>query len=304
MSLRNTVVLTTVERSAPACCRMAREVLHHLLRLRGDVAVHELHGLRVERHLAGGEDEAVGHDGLAVGADGGGRVVGVHGLHGRCHLAKSAGRGGGQRDGGGRHDRGDGGALHRGVPVASARTRTSRTNPVRRMRTSVREAGPGKRPLRSLRLAPPPKTLGEVNFGRPCTVAAVSAPRARAPSPRPPPPLRGGRGRTALPRTAPPSCRGCGRVHPLPRSLWERVGEVYEPGRGPRVRAPRAQSPATSPSASMARTSSGVTTATPGLPTSIPAARFASTAASSIVAPAARATARKAVTVSPAPLTS
>jgi hypothetical protein len=56
--------------------------------------------------------------------------------------------------------------------------------------------------------------------------------------------------------------------------------------------------------ATIARSSSGVTVATPGLPTSMPAARFASTAASCMVAQAASATATKAVTVSPAPLTS
>src|SRR5690606_35793198 len=57
-------------------------------------------------------------------------------------------------------------------------------------------------------------------------------------------------------------------------------------------------------SSSSSRISAGLTVATPALPTPIPAARLATTAASRIVAPAARATATKAVTVSPAPETS
>src|SRR5882672_6642548 len=52
------------------------------------------------------------------------------------------------------------------------------------------------------------------------------------------------------------------------------------------------------------KSSSGCTTAVPSLPTTIPAAWFASRNASAKVAPAANMTPRMAITVSPAPLTS
>src|SRR3954449_2981125 len=53
----------------------ALHVRHHPLRLRGDVALHQLHRGRVERDLPRGEHQAVHHHPLAVGADGGGRLV-------------------------------------------------------------------------------------------------------------------------------------------------------------------------------------------------------------------------------------
>ena len=46
-----------------------REVVHHPLGLSGHVAVDERHGLRIERKLTRGKDEAVCHDGLRIRPD-------------------------------------------------------------------------------------------------------------------------------------------------------------------------------------------------------------------------------------------
>jgi hypothetical protein len=69
---------------------------------------------------------------------------------------------------------------------------------------------------------------GPVGAGRHHVVdAAISIAAARSPPPSlRPPPRRGPPAHVPVHGT--PPAAGC--LHPLPRSLWERVGEVYEPG--------------------------------------------------------------------------
>ncbi len=85
MLLRKTDVLTTCASELPAAVRMADEVLQNAFRLRGDVAADELLGGGINGDLAGDEDEAVGFDGLRVGSDSFGSVVGGDDL---AHFAK------------------------------------------------------------------------------------------------------------------------------------------------------------------------------------------------------------------------
>ena len=77
MSARKIVVFATSAQLQPAFDEHGREVLHHLLGLRGDVAIDDLHGLRVEGDLSGREEKAADDGGLRIGADGLGRVGGL-----------------------------------------------------------------------------------------------------------------------------------------------------------------------------------------------------------------------------------
>ena len=102
MSTRKIVVLTTSAQVAPAASRTARQVGHDPLGLRTDAALDDRARLRVERRLAGGEEQAVGDDALAVRADRGRGPGGRDGSAGHVVGSSSAGwvtmrRGGDER---------------------------------------------------------------------------------------------------------------------------------------------------------------------------------------------------------------
>lgn len=57
------------------------QVVEHSSGLLFDGGAHQLHGVRVQRGLAGAEHQTGGFHGVAVGTDGSGSVLGVQGFH-------------------------------------------------------------------------------------------------------------------------------------------------------------------------------------------------------------------------------
>ena len=70
MSARKTVVRTTSAKERPPALSTRPEVVEHAARLRRDVAVDDLAGRGIERHLSRDEQQLSGPHGLRVGTDG------------------------------------------------------------------------------------------------------------------------------------------------------------------------------------------------------------------------------------------